>query len=39
VDFATAAGCLKHTVPGDFNVLNAEDIELLLSDGRVDVSR
>ncbi|HMN44010.1 MAG TPA: sugar kinase [Povalibacter sp.] len=39
VDFATAAGCLKHTVPGDFNLLGAADIELFLSDVQTDVRR
>jgi len=39
VDFATAAACLKHSVPGDFNLLTQQDIELLLSESAVDVRR
>ncbi len=39
VDFATAAGCLKHTVPGDFNLLGVGDIELFLSEVQTDVRR
>ena len=39
VDFATAAGCLKHTIPGDFNLLSATDIELTLSEAKTDVRR
>lgn len=39
VDFATAAGCLKHTIPGDFNLLSATDIQLALSEAKTDVRR
>lgn len=39
VEFATAAGCLKHTVPGDFNLLGVSDIELFLSEVQTDVRR
>jgi 2-dehydro-3-deoxygluconokinase len=39
VDFATAAGCLKHTIPGDFNLLGVSDIELFLSEVQTDVRR
>ena len=39
VDFATAAACLKHTIPGDFNLLGASDIELALSELQTDVRR
>lgn len=39
VDFGTAAGCLKHTVPGDFNLLGVSDIELFLSEVQTDVRR
>jgi 2-dehydro-3-deoxygluconokinase len=31
--FATAAGCLKHTIPGDFNRVGAAEVEALM-DGR-----
>lgn len=30
VDFAAAASCLKHTIPGDFNLVNLEDIRALV---------
>ena len=39
VEFATAAGCLKHTIPGDFNLLGIGDIELFLSEVQTDVRR
>lgn len=39
VEFATAAAGLKHTVPGDFNLLNAIDIEFALSGAKTDVRR
>lgn len=29
VDFAVAASCLKHTVPGDFNMVTVEEVEAL----------
>ncbi len=38
VDFAVAASCLKHSIPGDFNLVSLEEIEALLagdSSGRV----
>jgi len=38
LEFATAAGCLKHTVPGDFNRVSVAEIETLLkgdASGRV----
>lgn len=30
LEFATAAGCLKHSVEGDFNMVSAEDVERLV---------
>lgn len=38
VDFAVAASCLKHSIPGDFNLSTVEEVELLVtgdSSGRV----
>jgi len=38
IDFAVAASCLKHTIPGDFNLATREEVEELLagnSSGRV----
>lgn len=38
IDFATAAACLKHSIPGDFNLATREEVEQLLagdSAGRV----
>jgi 2-dehydro-3-deoxygluconokinase len=29
VDFAAAASCLKHSVPGDFNLVSLEEVQLL----------
>ncbi len=34
IDFATAAACLKHSVPGDFNLVSREEVEQLLAGGR-----
>jgi 2-dehydro-3-deoxygluconokinase len=39
IDFATAAACLKHSIPGDFNLVSVTDIELLLSEQQTDVRR
>jgi 2-dehydro-3-deoxygluconokinase len=39
VDFATAAACLKHSVPGDFNLVGVADVELLLAEQQLDVRR
>jgi 2-dehydro-3-deoxygluconokinase len=39
IDFATAAAVLKHSIPGDFNLVSAADVELLLSEQRTDVRR
>jgi 2-dehydro-3-deoxygluconokinase len=39
VEFATAAACLKHSVPGDFNLVRRSDIEAVLAEARVDVKR
>jgi 2-dehydro-3-deoxygluconokinase len=38
LDFATAASCLKHTIPGDFNLVSVEEVERLMqgdASGRV----
>jgi 2-dehydro-3-deoxygluconokinase len=34
VEFATAAACLKHTIPGDFNLVALEEVEQLLQGGQ-----
>jgi 2-dehydro-3-deoxygluconokinase len=39
VDFAAAAAVLKHSIPGDFNLVGVADVELLLSDVQADVRR
>ena len=31
LDFATAAGCLKHSIPGDFNAVSVAEVEALLA--------
>lgn len=31
LDFAVAAGCLKHTCPGDFNLATIEEVERLMA--------
>jgi 2-dehydro-3-deoxygluconokinase len=38
LNFATAASCLKHTIPGDFNLVTVEEVEKLMqgdASGRV----
>jgi 2-dehydro-3-deoxygluconokinase len=37
VEFAAAAACLKHSIPGDFNLVSEEEVEALL--GGADGSR
>ncbi|MBC6982672.1 sugar kinase [Caulobacter sp. 17J80-11] len=39
LDFGVAAGCLKHAVPGDFNLVGAAEVEALLAGGGLDVRR
>jgi len=39
IDFGAAAGCLKHSIPGDFNLLTVADVDLLLSEKGGDVRR
>lgn len=34
LEFATGAACLKYSVPGDWNLVNAGEVERLLSGGR-----
>jgi 2-dehydro-3-deoxygluconokinase len=33
VEFAAAASCLKHTIPGDFNLVSKQEIEQLMAEG------
>jgi 2-dehydro-3-deoxygluconokinase len=38
LEFAAAAGCLKHSIPGDFNMIKASDVDTLMqgdASGRV----
>lgn len=39
LDFGLAAACLKHSVPGDFNLASAEDVHAALGDGGFDIRR
>ena len=40
LDFAVAASCLKHSIPGDFNRVSAADVEKLMGgDGTGRVQR
>lgn len=40
LEFAVAASCLKHTIPGDFNLVSVEEVEKLVkSDGSGRVER
>ena len=31
LNFATAAACLKHSIPGDFNAINLAEVEALMA--------
>lgn len=33
LEFAVAASCLKHTIPGDFNLVKVDEVEKLMSSG------
>lgn len=37
--FGLGAACLKHSVPGDFNLLGADDVAAFVNQGRFDVRR
>jgi len=34
VEFAAAAACLKHTIPGDFNLASAQEVYQLMEGGQ-----
>lgn len=33
IEFATAAGCLKHSIPGDFNLVSVDEVRQLVNTG------
>lgn len=37
--FGVAAACLKHSLPGDFNLVGAADVQAFLGDNSLDVKR
>lgn len=39
LEFATAAACLKHAIPGDFNLVREADVMAFLAQDRLDVRR
>jgi 2-dehydro-3-deoxygluconokinase len=39
LDFGVAAACLKHSIPGDFNLVTEDDVQHLLSGATIDVRR
>jgi 2-dehydro-3-deoxygluconokinase len=39
LDFALGAACVKHSIPGDFNLASVADIRNFLSENRFDVRR
>lgn len=39
LDFAVAAAALKHSIPGDFNLVSEADVRFYLSDSGADVRR
>jgi len=39
LDFGVAAACLKHSIPGDFNLVTEDDVQQLLTGTLIDVKR
>ena len=39
LNFGVAAACLKHSLPGDFNLVGANDVRALLGENALDVKR
>lgn len=39
LEFATATGCLKHTIPGDIAILSKKDVESLVKSGGARIQR
>lgn len=39
IDFAVAAGALKHSIPGDFNRVTIAEVEAAMAGGSLDVKR
>jgi len=39
IDFAVAAGALKHSIPGDFNRVSLAEVEAAMAGGSLDVRR
>jgi 2-dehydro-3-deoxygluconokinase len=39
IDFAVAAGALKHSIPGDFNRVSVSEVEAAMAGGSLDVRR
>jgi len=39
LEFALAAACLKHAIPGDFNLATVHDVESVIADRSWDVRR
>lgn len=39
LEFGLAAACLKHSIPGDFNLVDESDIRALMAGGGLDVRR
>ena len=39
LNFGLGAACLKHSLPGDFNLLGADDVAAFVHQGRFDVRR
>jgi 2-dehydro-3-deoxygluconokinase len=37
--FGLAAACLKHSVPGDFNLVGRDDVHAVMRNERLDVKR
>ena len=33
IEFAAAAGCLKHSIPGDFNLVSFDEVQALAGGG------
>lgn len=39
IRFGLAAGCMKHSIPGDFNLVDSTDVMALVAGGKSDIQR
>jgi 2-dehydro-3-deoxygluconokinase len=39
LEFGAAAAALKHSIPGDFNLVGVEDVQRLIRSSKTDIRR